>query len=66
MKKKYHLSDASGKQKIFSSFNQMLRYLKVTEEDQIRLAEVIGKTAFAGNEEISYKDDKLGITIDYH
>jgi len=65
MKRKYYLSDLSGKMKIFSSFNQMLRYLKLTEEEEMKLAEALGKVAFAGNEEVAYKDEKTGISINY-
>ncbi len=39
MKRKYYLKNANGQNKIFGSFNQLLRYLKLTEEQQIKIAE---------------------------
>jgi hypothetical protein len=65
MKRKYYLSDPSGNTKIFSSFNQMLRYLKLTEEEEMKLAGSLGRVAFAGKEEILYIDEKTGISINY-
>lgn len=65
MKKKYYLSDPAGKIKIFSSFNSLLRYLKLSEEEELKIADSIGKTAFTGEEAKSYRDEQLGITIEY-
>lgn len=65
MKRKYYLKDTKGQTRIFSSFNQLLRYLKLTEEQEIKLAEALGKVAFTGHSEIHYQNKELGIEVDY-
>lgn len=65
MKRKYYLTDREGKMKIFSSFNSLLRNLKLSEEEELRVAEEIGKVAFTGTDEKHYENQELGIRVEY-
>jgi hypothetical protein len=65
MKRKYYLKTSSGHTKIFGSFNQLLRYLKLTEEQQLKLADQLGTLAFTGNKDIDYINNDLGFEVSY-
>jgi len=65
MKKKYYLIDRTGRTRIFSSFNSLLRTLRLSDEQELKLADVLGTAAFTSNEEKSYEDEDLGIKIEY-